>query len=768
MSRWKQTIQEHVPLAFVFLCTMILFGRVLLTGEALYGGDFALYFYPLKEFIRDHLLNQGTIPLWNPYLFSGTPLIGNIQASLFYPLGFLFYLMPSDQAYGYTVMMHCLLSSVFMYSFMRASSVSKGGSLLSAFVFTFNGYFMGHLYAGHLTFIQSYIWIPLVFHLLFRFVQSKAFEYTLSAGVILGVQILGGFPQIVFYTMLGAGFSVMLYGLISEGACRFRSAFRLGAGVALTVGIGFCIAAVQVLPTWEFAQLSTRAGGVSYAMATYESLHPKELLAFLIPEIFGNPVDQTYWRSGEFWHFWESCGYAGILPLMLLFIKTEARSFRSLRICFWALLLLSLFLALGRFNFFYPLIYQLPGFKSFRIPAQILFLYIFAVAVLSGMGLDRILQKEWSWHRMFLPVALAVGLVLATLTFFVHYYPYDFFLFLFSKFADQPVSGANLAGLSQKVSLSVDRAFLLLLAGGFLLLACRYGKLKARFMSLLALGILFLDLFLFGSQFVRPYDPFVVSDEKEAVSRIMPRTPSQGRVVTSGSFFRANDGLRFGFPSVLGYDPLILKRYAEFIAASQNWPYDEHLVNLEHLRDPDAKLLKHLNLRWQVHGKTLRRMESDLPYAYLVNHAVTKPQEMILSLMGTEDHDPRRTVVLESGGGGKMQPKTAEAGLRSCTVLSFAPDTLSLKASVQAPGYLVLSEVFYPGWIATVDDKKVDVLAGNYLFRVIPVDEGEHVIRFRFISWSFRIGIGISCLTFLIALFLITRKRRSAEKDGRG
>ena len=166
MSHWKQTIQEHVPLAFVFLCTLILFGRLPLTQEALYGGDFALYFYPLKEFIREHLIEQGAIPLWNPYQFSGTPLIGNIQASLFYPLGFLFYLMPSEQAYGYTVVMHCLLASVFMYSFMRTASVSRGGSLLSAFVFTFSGFFMGHLYAGHLTFIQNYIWIPLVFRYL--------------------------------------------------------------------------------------------------------------------------------------------------------------------------------------------------------------------------------------------------------------------------------------------------------------------------------------------------------------------------------------------------------------------------------------------------------------------------------------------------------------------------------------------------------------------------------------------------------------------------
>jgi hypothetical protein len=286
-------------------------------------------------------------------------------------------------------------------------------------------------------------------------------------------------------------------------------------------------------------------------------------------------------------------------------------------------------------------------------------------------------------------------------------------------------------------------------------------------MSLLLPGILFLDLFLFGNQFVRFFDS-TASHEKEAVTRETPRNASQGRVFTAGRLFRANDGMRYGFPSVLGYDPLILRRYAEFISASQHWPYDEHLVNLEHLRDPSAKLLKQLNLRWQVLDQTVRRLENDLPYAFLVSHAFTKPQEQVLSFMGSSEYDPRRVLVLESEGVQGIQPNRAEPKLTSYTVLSYAPDTLSLKVSAEASGYLVLSEVFYPGWVATVDDKRVDVLCGNYLFRVIPLEEGEHVIHFRFISWSFRIGAGISCSTFLIVLFFITWKRRSEEKSGHG
>ncbi len=183
-------------------------------------------------------------------------MIGNIQASLFYPLGFLFYLIPSEQAYGYTVMIHCLLGSVFMYSFMRATSVSKEGSLLSAFVFTFSGFFMGHLYAGHLTFVQNYIWIPLVLRCLYRFVQTGRLHFVLVAGLIQGIQILGGFPQISFYTLLGCFLVCAFCGCRSRPRREKIGALRLGGGWLLFVLLGLCLSAVQVFPTHEFAALS--------------------------------------------------------------------------------------------------------------------------------------------------------------------------------------------------------------------------------------------------------------------------------------------------------------------------------------------------------------------------------------------------------------------------------------------------------------------------------------------------------------------------------
>jgi len=762
MTQWKQTIHEYVPLAFVFLCTLLIFVRLPLTQEALYGVDFVLYFYPLKEFIRDHLLSHGAIPLWNAYQFSGTPLISNIQASLFYPLGFLFYLMPSDRAYGYTVVMHCLLASAFMYSFMRTASVSRGGSLLSSFVFTFSGFFMGHLYAGHLTFIQNYIWIPLVFRYLYQFVQSGRLFFALVAGLVLGIQILGGFPQIAFYTILASSLFVLLVGSHPVGEGRKIGPLRLGGGWFLFMLLGFSLAAVQVLPTYEFTKLSTRGGGISYVMATYDSLHPKEIFAFLLPDIFGNPVDGTYWRSREFWHFWESCGYVGILPLFFLFVRGQGREPDRVKVFAVVLILVSLFLALGKYNPLYAFIYRFPGFGSFRLPAQIIFLYVFGVAVLSGIGLSRIVEGEWEFTGGFWAFSMLSGLLLVCALMGLTFFRLEFFYSLFRNFSDGPVTHANLSLLYEGISHTLYQSCLMFFLSLVLLVLAKRGRISASTFSFLACCVVFADLYLFGAPFVKTYE-FVTPPEKSHLLSQLSRTPEKGRVVTSDPGFKTNDGLRYRFPSIQGYDPLILKKYADYVLTSQGYPPDDHVVNLHKVPAPQAKLIALLNTRQLVSGGEVIALQNRIPYAFLVPKGTVKPEESILQFMKSDEFEPRKTVVFsKKPNQGLLTGDPNRPLIGSCEVLNHRADEIRFRISGNQPCYVVMSEIWYPGWVASVDGKETEVICGNYIFRVVPVEEGNHEVTLFFVSWPFRVGGVISLVTLFssVVLLWLLRKRR--------
>ena len=756
--------------AAMVLLGLLLFREVLSSGKCLYGSDFILQFYPWKKFVFDHLQSQGTLPFWNPYLFSGSPLISNIQVSLFYPLGFLYYLVPPDIAYKYSIVLHFVLGSLFMYLFMRSLEIQRRACFFSAIVFMFNGYFMGHLYAGHLSFVQNYVWIPLIFYFLNRFVNKASLSDAVAAGFVLGFQILGGFPQIAFYTILASSLFIFVQGVLGRRGAEKISSFQLGTGWGIFVLLGFALAAVQVLPTYEFTTLSTRGGGISYEMAIYESLHPKEILAFLVPDIFGNPVDGTYWRSRESWHFWESCGYVGSLPLFFLFVGGQGKVSARVRAFAVTLVLLALFLALGKYNPLYPLIYHLPGFGSFRIPAQIIFLYVFSMAVLSGLGLSGIMDGEWKFTRGFWIFSTLAGFVLLCALVGLTFFRFEFFYSLFSNFSEGPVTHANLSLLNARISHTIYKSSLIFFLSLFVLMLAKRGRISASLFSFFACAMVFADLYLFGVPFVKAYE-FVTSPEKQHLLSQLSRTPEKGRVVTSDPGFNTNDGLMYGFPSIQGYDPLILKKYADYVLTSQGYPPNDHVVNLQDIPRPQEKLIRLLNARQLVSGGEVKALPNEIPYAFLVPKGTVIPEESILPFMKSDAFEPRKTVVFsKEPKQGLLMANPNRPFVGACEVLRHRAGEIRVRVSCNQSAYLVMSEIWYPGWVACVDGKEREVICGNYMFRVVPVEEGSHEVTLVFISWPFRVGGAISLVTLITAtsVLLVLRRRGRDASGGKG
>ena len=759
MTGIKHEVEKLAPIILFLIVTLAFFGKVISSGNTLYGSDFIFYFYPVKHFLYEYICTNGSLPFWNPYLFSGTPFIANIQASMFYPLGFLYYLIPTEIAYLYSTILHCILGSIFMYRFMRSLSVSKPGSFLSGFIFIFNGYFMAHLYAGHLSFVQNYIWIPLIFLFLIRFSQSGSFKYAVISGLILGVQILGGFPQIAFYTILVIMAYLLFYAIGRVRAGEPKRAITVGIGLVIILCVGFSLAAVQVLPTLEFSVLSGRAGGVSYEFATSDSLNPKDFLAFLIPDIFGNVVDNTYWKSPGIWHFWETCGYVGILPLLLIFIKMEHGYLRSLRLFCTFIIIGSLFLALGKHNPLYPMIYELPGFGSFRIPSQIIFLYIFGIAILSGIGLHRIQESAVQLSRGFVPFFMFTGAFLLFLIIGLFFFPYDLFHHLFKYFAVGEIQSINMERLSERIWFSVDKSTLILFGSALLILIRKSREFNFQAFNILAIGIVVVDLYLFGGEFIKPYH-FHISPQKEKITSLLNHDPTRGRVGPEGSLFTPNDALIYRFPSIFGYDPLILKRYIHYIQHSQSQAYNDYVVNLSYIRNPDVKLLRLLNLRQTISGGKIRTINNNVPSANIVGKAVVRSSDQVLPFMQSEEFDPQQMVVFEPEYAESISQTGGENVNGSYTRLSYENETIRIKTSSDRAGYLVLSEIFYPGWQATVDGKMAPVLCGNYIFRVIPLEKGDHDVSLKFVSWPFRIGAMISLLTLIGSLLFVLKKHK--------
>jgi hypothetical protein len=153
------------------------------------------------------------------------------------------------------------------------------------------------------------------------------------------------------------------------------------------------------------------------------------------------------------------------------------------------------------------------------------------------------------------------------------------------------------------------------------------------------------------------------------------------------------------------------------------------------------------------------------PRAFLVPSARVAPSlGTALSEMIHRPFRPDQEVILADDATTQATaPVTERGGQGTARVTSYAPGAVQIHTSASADAWLVLSDTYYPGWVASVDHSPVTVLRGDVLFRVIPVPAGEHEVEFQFEPASVRIGLLISLVAVLIVVAGLILAGRSAR-----
>ncbi len=125
--------------------------------------------------------------------------------------------------------------------------------------------------------------------------------------------------------------------------------------------------------------------------------------------------------------------------------------------------------------------------------------------------------------------------------------------------------------------------------------------------------------------------------------------------------------------------------------------------------------------------------------------------EAAFGAIQTPGFDPERAVVLDTTSAAAPPPKVGPPPADAPTVFytAYAPEAYSIVARTAAPAYLVLSEVWYPGWRAWVDGVETPVYRANFAFRAVYVPAGEHTVIMRFDPPAWRIGLTMTLVTLL-------------------
>ena len=724
------------------LCLIwLLLNLPVLLGIRVLPWDAMISSYPTVYF-NTHSLRMGQLPWWNPYIYSGYPQIADPQGMLFSPLLMAWMLLhksPGATWFAWGALLHVLMGGTAMLALLKRSGANAFGALLGATVFMAGGVAASRL--EHTPILLAYTYAPLVLLALRHFLQAPDWRRGLLFGLVAGAMV----TQLVQLTYLLVLLTIAY--AASASALHWRSynlatRSRWCAGMLLAILCALAIGLPQLLFTWACTTLSTRAA-LPLATSAGASLDLRALLTFLDPNAlhalrgsYTGPADRV-----------EAYLYVGALPtLMLVAIGMAWRQPQQRRqLMFFAAVTVFAFLyMLGLHTPFYGWLYAwLPGMQQFRRPSDAAYLLNFSLAIFTGLAASHFRLDSRRHVTALLGVA-ALWLMLASLP--MHR-------------PDERWHGESLiAAIVALLALwRLRRAGTTLRTATWLLLLLVVDYRCFNLDGTLNEGPDKAQLFMHDA----------TADLLAARMQLPPgMLPTRLEPIDVGSEWDNLVILR-SMQSTQGYNPLRYGLYDRWYGARDNGAGFDHApsrVSTPFNTAPDSKLSDLLSVRYVIKGNLTDSSlwsppsgyekifansrthseiwQNDQAYPRWLNptHAIVISPQQQPSPVAFETTDFRNTVWLTPRD---QDDQHADQGLAAtCTAQLAIADVqatltqLSMHTQSPGAGWLVLSELDFPGWVADADGANLTIHRANGMFRAVCVPAGNHAIRFVFHPWT--------------------------------
>lgn len=760
------------------------------THKEFIGSDSVRMQLPWKVLAFDQI-RKGEAPLWNPYNFSGNPLLANYQSGIPYPFNILYLILHPLMAWSALTVLQVFLAMFFMFLLLQKLKISRTASILGSLAFVSSSFFIMWIeidIIGH-----AYLWLPLIIYLIESIlVEEKRYLYP-AISFSIALSIFAGYPQTAILVILYASiyFLFRIWSLSKERKQIIYFFFFLALGLAL--------AAVQLIPTFELYQQAPLSKSFSRWVFEHFLIPCHQLVSFFAPDFFGNPAAGNFWGKD----YGDLTPSIGVIPLFFalipIFLKRKDKLFKFLYLSSLIFLLLAIKSPLSLIVKFI----RLPIVSSSN-PARILSLLFFNFSILSAFGFDYFLASLTK-------LAKNRGIKALIGVFFLIYISLWVFALFGSKILVSNISLVNNLLVTRR-NLVLPTAGLAIVLGIFacylflnrikrstksFYLNTAVNKYFPSLAVLAILGFVFLNLFYSLNKY-NPFSPkkFYFPDHP-VIDFLKTRSVVPDRFYgVDTAHFDNNFATFYKIYTAEGYDTLRIGRYAELIAAveegrapeeylrsdalfpnkdSENRRKIFNLLGIKYLLDKDdaatgpwdPQLWKYpeerYKLIWQKEKWRVYENLEVLPRAFLANdYLVIKDDEEIIEKIFSPDFDPSRAVIVEEEI--PFDPRLTKGNSGEAEIVSYEPNKVVIETTSNGDSFLFLSDSFYPGWQAYLDGKQEKIYRANYAFRAVPVPQGEHQVVFAYEPNSFRWGALISGLTFVGILFLSLFNYRKSRR----
>jgi len=401
---------------------ILVFGLPALVGHPVVPSDDLTQNFPLRVLVGRQI-SQGQLPLFDPYIWSGAPLLGGWNAGAAYPLTWVFAVMPGAAAWTINLIVTSWLAGVGTFAFLRASRLSRVASFLGGLTFAFTGAMAAQV--PHYGFVAGMSWAPVALLAMRRLTERRPLRgqlaWTAALAGACAMVILAGEPRAIDDAVV----VIAMYGMWQAWRLGRRSGRASYVGlVSLSVALGAAIGAVQWLPGIDAVHSSQRAVH-SAALFVSGSLAPKWLLLSIVPNLLGGSGsfgEPTFFAR---YNLAEVTGYVGLMPLAAAFALLGRLRWRP-RLPEWfvwhVVALVGVLLALGGNTVLGPSLMHLPLFGDQRLQSRNIMMADLALAVLLAYGVDSwlrepaMVRRRLPSRRQLLGIVPAVGAVAVVTT----------------------------------------------------------------------------------------------------------------------------------------------------------------------------------------------------------------------------------------------------------------------------------------------------------------------------------------------------------------
>ncbi|MGH7246134.1 MAG: YfhO family protein [Candidatus Levyibacteriota bacterium] len=719
--------------------------------------------YPWKTFSIS-LLKNWELPFWNPYNFSGSPLLANSQSAIFYPFNLLYFILPQILAWTILILLQPFLAGIFTYLFGQEIGLSKKSSFFSSIVFSFSLFlttFLQYNTIGHVI-----LFLPLLLYLTENIIKKITFGNTFLFVVSIASAFFAGHIQVFGFVTLFV-FVYTIFKILQKNDFAEKLFLFLWFGSLFLLGFGSM--AMQLLPTLELIAHAARVDQPYNFLLQVLLLQPLQSVLFISPDFFGNPATRNFLLKDS---YPTNAIYIGLIPFILSFFAYgQYRKNSYIRFFTGTVIVLIVLLFNNPVSkIFYAI--HIPFFST-GSPSNAIFLLSFSLAILSGFGLDAWESANKKSHNIIVGLFAFLFIIIFVSLRFFHIQ-------------------ANTKNFLYSCILFVIFILLFFFAKKFN---------KKKIVSFLFIVITIFDLFYFFTKF-NPFVPsqFVFPNTKIFTS--LQKLSGINRVWGYGNAaIDANYQTQFQLFSPDGYDPLYPKNYGEFIQAAvdghihtqfSNATRSDAVIPSQLSSDSITKnfyrqqILNMLGVKYIVDtidngssNQTFPTKDFNLiqnegnwrifqnlhaaPRAFLTtDYKVYNSTQEFEKTFFAQSFDPSQTILLDKNVG-----KFSRATVKNLHIVSYTPNAIIFSTQSDVSTLLFLSDTYYPGWQATIDNISTKFFEADYAFRAIIVPKGQHIIVMRYVPSSFSYGVGITIIS-LVLLFLtcfsLGRVRRYYEK----